>query len=231
MDIIKRNGQAEGYDRNKITTAVRKAFVGTNAPVEAGALEAITAGVEDKMRVLPPPVQVEQIQDLVEETLMTMGYFAQSKSYILYRSERTRKRGQRKAIAVMFAASRPLATVLAKVQKDYPAESYELSRLEEKFRSFVKPGMGEDDKMKALVRAAAELTTQEAPRWEFIAARLLMLQFEQDLAKELEPHGLHTLYDKISFWTREGLYGDGPLSNSDAADEEADRITGCLRSI
>ncbi|NLI53730.1 MAG: ribonucleoside-diphosphate reductase subunit alpha [Clostridiales bacterium] len=207
MEIIKRSGLAEAYDRNKITNAIRKAFVSTNTEVPEATLEAITAAVEARIPLLPPPVQVEQIQDLVEETLMLKGYFAQSKSYILYRSERTRMRGQRKSICSMLADGERLERILAKIQKDYPQEAYELSRLDEKFRSFLKPEMGEGAKRAALIRAAAELTTQEAPHWEFIAARILMYDFQAELTRSLEELGLGGFYEKVRYLTESGLYG------------------------
>ena len=112
--IIKRSGQAEAYDRNKIASAVAKAFSSTNTAVSDAALEAITGAVESRMLLLSPPVSVEQIQDLVEETLMQQGYFAQSKSYILYRSERTRMRGQRKSVCSLFSEPDALDAVLAR---------------------------------------------------------------------------------------------------------------------
>ncbi len=213
MEIIKRSGQAETYDRNKITNAIRKAFVSTNAEISEAALEAITAAVEARIPLLPPPVSVEQIQDLVEETLMLKGYYAQSKSYILYRNERTRMRGQRKSICSLFADGDALDAVLAKAQKDYPEEMYELSRLDEKFRSFLKPEMGEANKRAALTRAAAELTTQEAPHWEFIAARILMHDFKTELSRSLEELHLASFYDKVRYLAERKLYGDYILEN------------------
>ena len=73
MEIIKRSGNAEAYDRDKITNAVRKAFLSTQTEISESALEAITDAVEARIPMLPPPVSVEQIQDLVEETLMLKG--------------------------------------------------------------------------------------------------------------------------------------------------------------
>ena len=116
MEIIKRSGNAEAYDRDKITNAVRKAFLSTQTEISESALEAITDAVEARIPMLPPPVSVEQIQDLVEETLMLKGYFAQSKSYILYRSERTRMRAQRKSIASLFADGGALEQILDRAQ-------------------------------------------------------------------------------------------------------------------
>ncbi len=213
LEIIKRSGLSETYDRNKITNAIRKAFASTGADVPEATLEAITAAVEARIPLLPPPVQVEQIQDLVEETLMLKGYYAQSKSYILYRSERTRMRGQRKNICSLFADGDALDRILAKVQKDYPQEMYELSRLDEKFRSFLKPEMGESAKRAALTRAAAELTTQEAPHWEFIAARVLMHDFQADLSRSLDELSLGGFFDKVRYLTERGLYGEYILEN------------------
>ena len=207
MEIIKRSGNAEAYDRDKITNAVRKAFLSTKTEISESALEAITDAVEARIPMLPPPVSVEQIQDLVEETLMLKGYFAQSKSYILYRSERTRMRAQRKSIASLFADGAALEQILDKVQTDFPEEMYELSRLDDKFRSFLKPEMGEGAKRAALIRAAAELTTQEAPHWEFIAARILMHDFTLELALGLDELNLHSYYEKVRYLCERGLYG------------------------
>jgi len=206
--IIKRSGQAEAYDRNKITNDISKAFFSTKTEVSEAALEAITGAVEMRMLQLPEPVSVEQIQDLVEETLMQQGYFAQSKSYILYRSERTRMRAQRTSVCSLFAEPLALDAVLAKAQKDYPQESYELARLDEKFRSFLKPEMSEGGKRAALIRAAAELTTQEAPHWEFIAARLLMLDFRLELERTQAELHLTRFSDKVRYLAERGLYGE-----------------------
>ena len=213
QEIIKRSGQTEAYNRDKITNAIRKAFVSTGVDVSDAALETITAAVEAQMASLSPSVQVEQIQDLVEEALMGQGYFAQSKSYILYRSERTRKRAQRESLCAPFAEGSTLNSILSKVQKDYPQEMYELSRLDDKFKSFLKPEMSESARRAALIQAAAELTTQEAPHWEFIAARLLMHDFQTELARSLDELNLHSFYKKVRYLTERGLYGDYILAH------------------
>ncbi len=228
QEIIKRSGQAEVYDRRKIESAIRKAFASTGKEISDGALEAVTAAVEERMATLLPPVQVEQIQDLVEETLMGQGYFAQSKSYILYRSERTRKRAQRESIQGPFTNGNDLNAILSNIQKDYPQEMYELSRLDDKFKSFLKPEMGEKAKRAALIRAAAELTTQEAPHWEFIAARLLMHDFRIELGQSLEERKLHSFYDKVRYLTDCGLYGDYILEQY--SKEELDACANYLDS-
>lgn len=52
-----------------------------------------------------------------------------------------------------------------------------------------------------------ELTTQEAPDWEFIAARLLNFQLSKKLEKQAASAGIRSFYDKLRYLTEEGLYG------------------------
>ena len=80
-------------------------------------------------------------------------------------------------------------------------------------RSFLKPEMSESGKRAVLTRAAAELTTQEAPHWEFIAARLLMCDFMQDLARVQSELNLNGFADKVHYLCDRGLYGAYILDN------------------
>lgn len=63
--------------------------------------------------------------------------------------------------------------VLKGIQADFASNEYSLTLLAERFSGFCKPEMSADERMAALIKTAVELTTQEAPDWEFIAARLL----------------------------------------------------------
>ncbi len=81
--------------------------------------------------------------------------------------------------------------------------------------------------LSALVKAAVELTTQQAPRWEFIAARLLNFRFELSLAGELAERGIHSFYDKLRYLTDEGLYGEYILEHYTR--EEIDEAEGFIR--
>ena len=67
--------------------------------------------------------------------------------------------------------------------------------------------MTPDDEMNALIKAAVELTGNEDPRWEMIAARLLYHQFRLNLRQEEEKRGIKDLYDKIRYLVDENLYG------------------------
>jgi len=97
--------------------------------------------------------------------------------------------------------------VLKEIQKDFTSNEYSLTVLAEKFSSFCKPEMSSDERLSALVKAAVELTTQEAPDWEFIAARLLNFQLTEKQEKQARISDIHSFYEKLRYLTNEGLYG------------------------
>lgn len=149
---------------------------------------------------------VERIQDEVERCLMEHGFYAEAKNYILYRWQRTERR---KAINdITTGTGNPqIMDVLKEIQKDFTSNEYSLTVLAEKFSSFCKPEMSSDERLSALVKAAVELTTQEAPDWEFIAARLLNFQLTEKQEKQARISDIHSFYEKLRYLTNEGLYG------------------------
>ncbi|MCR4419198.1 MAG: ribonucleoside triphosphate reductase [Clostridia bacterium] len=92
--IVKRDGRVEAFDPGRIEAAARKALQATSEAPDAGAVAAaVSAAVVEKLaaagRHLP---YLEEVQDLVERTLMEQGLFATAKAYILYREQRRRVR-------------------------------------------------------------------------------------------------------------------------------------------
>ena len=110
------------------------------------------------------------------------------------------------AVAASFQGA-AVRECLEGIAADFHGEEYSLDILADKFAGFRKPGMAEEDIFESLIRSAAELTSREAPRWEFIAARLLYCRFEEELKARLRGLGIEDLYQKISYLTEEGLYG------------------------
>lgn len=106
-------------------------------------------------------------------------------------------------------------------------EGYSLEVLYERYRSFEKPQMGEKERMEALIRSAAELTSVENPKWDFVAARLRYCQFEQELHMRLQNLGITCLYDKLQFLEKEGLYGSYILESY--TKQEIDQAEGLIR--
>ena len=206
-EITKRSGQREPYCGEKIERAMAKSFRSVGTELSAEESRALLAHVEELLsREEADKISVELIQDKVEETLMQKGYFKEAKSYILYRQKRTELRQVRGQIAEL-AGDEDLLPVLSDIQRDFPQEEYALSKLSTKFAGFTKAGMDVSEKIEALLKAAVELTSQEATRWENIAARILAYQFHKELAAEEKRRGLTNLYEKIRYLTDEGLYG------------------------
>ena len=215
MQIQKRSGQAEAFDGGKILAAMEKSFasVGQAPSVEqlAGLLDAVTGRLTGEL------VTVEQIQDQVERALMEQGHFEAAKSYILYRSRHAELRAARQAIAAQVNAP-GLEECLMGIQKDFDQLVYPLTALAARFAGFAKPEMDTAELLAALTKAAVELTSPEAPKWEFVAARLLNLSFSLRLEAELSRRGIHTLYDKLRYLTDEGLYGSYILDHYSRAE-------------
>ncbi|WP_445299695.1 ribonucleoside-diphosphate reductase subunit alpha [Mediterraneibacter sp. ICN-202921] len=100
-----------------------------------------------------------------------------------------------------------IAEVLREIEEDFPQEVYALSILEERATGFLKPKMDKEEQLEALINAATELTSQEAPEWEKIAGRLLAFSFYRKLEAEEGKRGIHGFYEKICYLTEQGLYG------------------------
>lgn len=119
-----------------------------------------------------------------------------------------------------------LTQTLRKIQQEYPKEEYALEHLYKKYQTFVKPGMEREERFSMLIRAAVELTTQEAPKWEMIAARLLMLEFSRELEENKKKCQIHSFYENLKYLTDQGLYGAYILDAY--SEEEVKRLSELL---
>ena len=206
MQITKRNGTTESYNREKIAVAIKKSFASTGQEIIEETIQEMVNEVEQFVHSNSANCNVERIQDEVERCLMEHGFYAEAKNYILYRWQRTERR---KAINdITTGTGNPqIMDVLKEIQKDFTSNEYSLTVLAEKFSSFCKPEMSSDERLSALVKAAVELTTQEAPDWEFIAARLFNFQLTEKQEKQARISDIHSFYEKLRYLTNEGLYG------------------------
>lgn len=212
MDITKRNGEIEVYDNNKISIAIKKSFISTGKEVSDSEIAGMVSEVEQFITDNPELRTVEDIQNRVEKCLMAHGHYDEAKNYILFRYQRNEQRQAINYIA-WAADDRKLADVLQSVAREYRERSYSMVTLQEKFSSFSKPGMSQKDAIEALIKAAVELTTPEAPSWEMISARILSYRSEKNISRLEEEMGLRTFYRKLKYMTEEGLYGDYILQN------------------
>ena len=161
MEIIKRTGNSEAYDGQKIINAIAKAFGSTGKEVSRQTLESLLALVEQKLS-REEIKSVERIQDLVEQSLMESGFFDEGKRYILFRQKRYEFRvARRELISHIHPDSEGgdggLDKVLASIQKTYQEDVYALHILKAKFISFSKEDMGRTEQLSALVRPMSSL--------------------------------------------------------------------------
>ena len=212
MNITKRNGEIEVYNNEKISIAIKKSFISTGKDVSDSEIAGMVSEVEQFIKENPELRTVEDIQNRVEKCLMAHGHYDEAKNYILFRYQRNEQRQAINYIA-WTADDRDLAEVLHSVAREYRERSYSMVTLQEKFASFTKPGMSQKDSIEALIKAAVELTTPEAPAWEMISARILSYRSEKKITRLEEELGLKTFYRKVKYMTEEGLYGDYILQN------------------
>lgn len=103
--IKKRNGNLQTYDINKIISAVGKALNTTGEGLTDEVAATVATRVhENLLRYCADPLAaenvqcvdgqptVEEIQDLVERSLMELGHYETAKAYILFRSEKDKAR-------------------------------------------------------------------------------------------------------------------------------------------
>lgn len=91
--ITKRDGRQVPFNKNKITTAILKAFIAVDGEVSNYASEKankIADFIESKIQ--QEQLSVEEIQDLVEKGLMSTKRKDVARAYITYREERARVR-------------------------------------------------------------------------------------------------------------------------------------------
>ncbi len=90
MKIIKRNGSEEIFDVSKVESAIAKANAASdNAPLSREQIADIADYVEYKCNKLNRAVSVEEIQDMVENQIMSTGAFDVARGYVRYRYKRS----------------------------------------------------------------------------------------------------------------------------------------------
>ena len=98
-NVTKRDGTLVPFDSDKIFSAIRKAGESTK---EFGEQECylltgqVLKVLEHKFTDSLP--SIENIQDVVEQVLISANYFATAKAYILYRDQRSRVRNDKKIV-------------------------------------------------------------------------------------------------------------------------------------
>ncbi|MDR1988045.1 MAG: hypothetical protein LBQ24_04825 [Candidatus Peribacteria bacterium] len=100
--IKNRNGDSVIFDRSRIERAIEKAAEAAKIdslsfiePLTDEVIKALKEQLDHQERI----IDVEEIQDMVEDKLMELGYYEIAKKYIIYREIRAREREEKKAKA------------------------------------------------------------------------------------------------------------------------------------
>ncbi len=92
-NIVKRNGNLDSFDSQKIMTAIHKAGQITGEFDKDMALKLTIRVINLALNLIPDHTPtVEEIQDIVEEILLTSPYRKTAKAYIIYRDQHTKIR-------------------------------------------------------------------------------------------------------------------------------------------
>ncbi len=229
MEIIKRDGTFVPFEQEKIEIAIKKAFASVDSMVTDDELrkmsDKIVATISEKYPK-DHTVTVEEVQDLVELTLIDENYYREVKSYILYRAKHNM---DRKVISDFesYISDKDILAIISKVQAEFDNQRYPIESLYLKFESFTKPNMSDKELLSALTRAASELTSKEAPDWEIIAARFLMHEINLEIKEAEDRTGVSDFKGKLKLLTENGLYGAYILENY--SDDDIDELESYLK--
>ncbi len=116
------------------------------------------------------------------------------------------------------------ASALTDISRRFPEPLYSLERLKDRYLSLSAGASVPSERYSALIRSAVELTSMDAPKWEYIAARLELESFyagvrktrgEQDFSADGDARSkagaaFRRLIEKL---TEDGLYGSYVLES------------------
>ena len=95
IKVIKRDGSSEIFDRGKIFNAVYKSSINSKGGVDSELAKTIAVIIEEKINKKEIEPTVENIQDEVENLLMSSNRKDIAKKYIIYRDRRTEIRNSK----------------------------------------------------------------------------------------------------------------------------------------
>lgn len=196
--ITKRNGSVVPFEPEKIKLAVEKAFVTTRGGVQIEELDRLVAHViafaENYFAENTPGV--EDIQNIVEKTLMESNYFDVAKHYIIYRYEHTQKRVEKKQEVAKKIESGGLYVI----KRNGDRVPFSMDKLKASIRHFIggfeqvinvdaiaeqcRLELHEDMPTKEISRALIMVIRpliEQDPAYTQVASRILLTQLNKDL--------------------------------------------------
>lgn len=199
--IKKRNGTIVDFNHDKIVSAVSKAFLevlnDAHAEDARSIGEAVVAAVKLRYAGTAAIPTVEEVQDLVEHSLMDRGYYDVAKSYIIYRYEHAKIREEKQEEVVEKIEKRELLIVKA----DGTREIFSIDRIKKTLEYSILPDYRDAINVDAFIEQVQRevydgISTSEVERTMIMVARSMI---ERDpaynqLAAQLL---LNSLYGKV----------------------------------
>lgn len=198
MRIINENNQNQEYNRKKFLDLINKIAIDLNQEIDKDHLMLIITEIEANLN---KPISVVNVQKIIKEKLVQFGYSEFAKKYTYY--------DQKEVIdeLIKLLKDENLLTVFEKIQNEFNDEKYALRLLLVKFKSFYKENTNSEWALKILMKAANELTTKDAPKWEIISARFLSYQINKEVNYRMELIQIHSLFQKITKLIELDYYG------------------------
>ena len=95
LKVVKRDGRIDIFNKEKIKNAIQKAFYDVDGEITQYAKEKIRDISHYIENINEEQMSVEEIQDIVEQKLMSSNRKDVAKAYIIYRNDRNRIREQK----------------------------------------------------------------------------------------------------------------------------------------
>ncbi|MFV0466186.1 MAG: ribonucleoside-diphosphate reductase subunit alpha [Lachnospiraceae bacterium] len=214
LSIKKRNSETVIFSDEKIIQAMSKAYQSVSLAPDQVLIHSVTEQIRSRAAAMAEhgdTITVEEVQDLVEKSLMEHEVLNVAKSYILYRDHHA---SLRKKLDLFQQAGFPPAIlqILSRIQDTF-TEDYDLGLLYHKTVSFLSVDMTYPQRLDAMIRSSLELTSQDSPMWEFISARLLYQKIKEEIQLQNEQHSILSFADKVEVYTKENLYGEELLTH------------------
>lgn len=207
--LIRRNGQVVPWSEDKIEIAVRKAFLFLHMDSEPAVRisQAVTQAVADLGQAF---VHIEDVQDMVQETLMRQGHFKIAEAYILYRSHRSHRREEEDEAKSDDGRQESMIMVKSDDEETYFWDGSELRKridfaaigldlclsteeIETELRRSLYAEMTREDLKKTIILNAKSLIEKDADFSKFAGRILLSYIYEETLGWDILKDGVEKL--------------------------------------
>ena len=196
LEVIRRNGKKVPWNPEKIFKAIYKAFLAEyieqeREPTDLEKQTATEKAAQVTQKVVHEitgsgreVIHIEEIQDIVEDTLAEMGYAQIAKRYSTYRIERARLRELKEMHEEVVTALPELVTpnLLARIDfalidLDVPMKREELAQ---KLIVSMSVGLTSKEKMNTILMNVRSLIELD-PNYRFFAARILLTYIYEEV--------------------------------------------------